>query len=209
MVSTLNAPHSRTDRSGTKLDNLWFVRSFDDDITERYQSLEDLDATTLPNATIIRVSNLLFVHKQQAGTLDLPPEEAQLENLAEQAYYEIFGFRPSTFYKPDVQITNERALFIPEVHGWGRSPGHSRMAGQADFDERVAIGQFTGIAIPATPAQAAGGRANRGGYYPDQSPKGKGGRSAPYPTPSSSSASGTWWSSSNWWGRSGWGSWWS
>ena len=89
------------------------------------------------------------------------------------------------------------------VRGWGRSSGHSRTSAQTSIEEQGAISRLTGYTIPMTPAQATGGRAHQGGYYPNQTPKGKSsGRSTPYPQDTSRH------SQSSWWTSSGWGSWW-
>ena len=129
------------------------------------------------------------------------------------AYDEIVGINPEHYLNPDVEIAPQSMQYINEVKGWGRSVGHGRYSTQTTEEEMAALATFTGAAIPNTPAQAAGGRANQGGYYPNQPAqpaKGKGaGRSHPY-SQSSSSASGSWWSSSwdkSWTGWSGW-KWW-
>ena len=163
----------------------------------RFHTLKDLDATTHPNAVITKTANTLFAQMQQAGDIDNLPDDDQLEGPMQETYYRIFGFRPTAYHTPDKFIGLDKAEFIPEVHGWGRSENHGRIANQANLDQRAAIALYTGVSIPATPAQAAGGKADLGGYYPHQAPKGKGGRSAPY-----SSSSG-----SNWWYSSAWGSW--
>ena len=94
------------------------------------------------------------------------------------------------------------------VLSWGRSTNHGRTANQATRDEMAAIAEYTGTTIPTTPAEAAGGRANRGGYYPNQSPKGKGaGRSGPYPQASHPSSGSSWWYQSDWRDWSSWSSW--
>ena len=145
-----------------------------------------------------------------------PPIEAHdLERYANAAYHEIFGVDPTRYLYPDSMISGEYYDAIQEVHGWGRSVGHGRTKKQASREERDAIGTVTGMRIPTNPAEAAGGRANKGGYFPHQPagalPPGKGksvGRSAPYPqTASSSSSSPAWQQSSGWGGWSGWQGW--
>ena len=125
---------------------------------------------------------------------------------------QIFNVVPSAYMNPDAAISGEYRESIDEVNSWGLSQGHSRTVNQTTRAERDALQDFTGERVPATPAQAAGGKANKGGYYPFQPAmggkgKGKGksaGRSAPYPQTSSSSGS-SWWSPS-WsdWSWSGW-----
>ena len=77
-----------------------------------------------------------------------------------------FGFRPTAYHTPDKYIALDKADFVQEVHGWGRSENHGRIANQANLDQRAAIALYTGVPIPATPAQAAGGKADLGGLLP-------------------------------------------
>ena len=176
--------------------------------------MEDLDPTTVPNAAAIHYANEYFCLKQAPKVLDdeLGDEwdNFLLDPLAGSAYFDIFGINPDEYLNPDAHIPHDRTRYIGEVTGWGRSENHFRKVNQSTPDEMAAIAQFTGARIPATPAEAAGGRANRGGYYPNQPAKGKGaGRSNPYPQGGSRSSGSSWWSSSsNWWSGWGGGSWW-
>ena len=117
-------------------------------------------------------------------------DDADLAMVARPAYYQIFDVNPADYMNPDEMISSEYGGVVVEVHAWGRSVGHSRMVRQTTRAERDAIQEFTGHRVPATPAQAAGGKANLGGYRPYQpgnDRKGKGkGRSAPYPQAASS-----------------------
>ena len=132
----------------------------------------------------------LFIAKN-AGLLDTPIEKSELERFSNDAYYEIFGVNPAVYWYPDTMISEHYRPVVEEVLKWGRSVHHSRTQNQATRAERDAIATFTGERVPATPAQAAGGKANKGGYFPNQPAgkcKGKG-RSAPYPQAASSSSS--------------------
>ena len=198
----------REDENGVFRNNLWWVRTDDANHSPiRYHSVSDLDPTSVPNATAIKYANKLFILKQNSGRLDGDTDDETLEQLAREAYFYIFGIKPEAYLVPDSQIPPENRDHIPIVQSWGRSVGHSRTSGQTTKDEMAAIAEFTGAHIPTTPAEAAGGRANQGGYYPHQTPKGKGaGRSNPYPQSSSHSSGSSWWPSSNW-GSWSWSSW--
>ena len=170
-----------------------------------YHTLADVETTSFPHAVSIKYANDLFVHQQNAGRLDDKIEDEVIGRLVQDAYYDIFGIRHDAYLNPDAKILPERKHYLDVLHTWGRSIGHGRTAQQATKEEMAAIAQITGTRIPLTPAAAAGGRADRGGYYPHQAPKGKGaGRSIPYPQSSSSDSS--WWASSNW-GNWSWSSW--
>ena len=193
---------------GIRRDNLWYVYDHaGDESVLHLHSLDDLDVTTRANAIAIRYANNLFVARQNDHLLDVPIETNELERFSNPAYHEIFGVDPYRNYYPDSLVTDHDA--IAEVQGWGKSINHGRTRGQASRAERDAIASFTGERIPTNPAEAAGGKANQGGYFPRQpagapSPgKGKkAGRSAPYPQAASSSPSG-----SSWRWSTGWGSW--
>ena len=184
--------------------------------------MDDLDPQDLPNATVIKCADQLFISQQAARRLDGEIDGEKLEELAQEAYYRIFGIIHAEYLKPDASIPLDIQGYMDVVYTWGRSQGHSRTSNQATRSEMDAIAEVTGAQIPRTPAAAAGGRANLGGYYPWQTPKGKGkaGRSTPYPqTPGgagSSSSGSTWWPTSEWsdwssWSWTGWsgrGWWW-
>ena len=168
----------------------------------RYHSVSDLDPTSIPNATAIKYADELFIVKQTYGRLDGDTDEETLAKLVRKAYLDICGIKPEAGLVPDSQIPPANRDHIQIVLAWGRSVGHGRTSQQTTRDEMAAIVEFTGAHIPTTPAEAAGGRANQGGYYPHQPSKGKGaGRSSPYPQASTRSSDSSWWPSS---GRGSW-----
>ena len=177
--------------------------------------MADLDATSRANSIAIRYANDMFVSRQNDGLLDAPIEAREFQRFSNAAYREIFGVDPEQYYFPDSAISDEYRDAINEVHGWGHSVNHGRTKNQASREEREAIAAVTGVRVPTNPAEAAGGKANKGGYFPRQPagalPPGKGksaGRSAPHPqAASSSSSSPAWQWSSGWGGWSGWQGW--
>ena len=202
------APAS-TGPDGIRRDNLWNVcEGAGDGSIIKLHSLEDLNETTPANAVAIRYANELFVDRQNAGLIDETPIDPQvMERFFNQAYFEIFGVDPRRNWFPDSLVTDPD--LIAEVQSWGRSVNHGRTRNQASRAERDAIASFMGGRIPTNPAEAHGGKANKGGYFPGQaagaSPPGKGkkaGRSSPYPQAASSSSSG-----SSWRWSTGWDSW--
>ena len=196
---------------GLRRNNLWYVyNDAGEESILQYHSMDDLDETSRANAIAIRYANDMFVDRQNSGLMDTPIEVQELERFSNPAYHEIFGVNPVLYFYPDSVISDNYRDTIQQVQGWGRSVGHARTKNQAPRDERDAIGALTGERVPSTPAAAAGGKANKGGYYPHQ-PAGKGksvGRSAPYPQAASSSSSGSAWQWSTGWGDwSGWQGW--
>ena len=129
--------------------------------------------------------------------------------LMKRMYFDLFRINPGEYLRPDANIPDDRRQYIDEVLSWGRSVGHSRRTSRATPTEMAAIAALTGADLPTTPAQAAGGHADQGGYYPYQRAPTKGegrGRSRPYTRAASFSSSGSWsWSAWNNW--SNWSSW--
>ena len=201
---------------GIRHDNLWYIYNDQgDESILQHHTMADLDPTSRANSIAIRYANDMFVSRQNDGLLDAPIEARYFQRFSNAAYHEIFGVDPGEYLHPDSAITEEYRSAIQEVHGWGHSVGHGRIKKQASREEREAIASVTGMRIPTNPAEAAGGKANKGGYFPRQHagalPPGKGksaGRSAPYPqAASSSSSSPAWQWSSGWGGWSGWQGW--
>ena len=194
---------------GSPRNNQWYVYNDQgDESLLKTHSIEDLDPTSRANFIAIQYANDMFVERQNSGRLDAPIQAHEIEMFYNAAYRDIFGVDPAEYYHPDRWISwDEHGDDIIEVQSWGRSVGHSRIKDQAQRDERDAIAAFTNMRVPSTPAEAAGGRANQGGYHPYQ-PGGKGkssGRSAPYPQAASSSSSGSGWRwSTGWSSWSGW-----
>ena len=94
--------------NGRPRNNLWWVRTADpleDPI--RYHSLADLDPTSFPNDTVINYANDLFVSQQDSGRLDGNINDAALDELVRNAYYEIFGINPEAYLTPDANIPPE------------------------------------------------------------------------------------------------------
>ena len=202
----LERAEPRVDENGILRNNCWDVCS---DVGSqepiRPHTILDLEISDFPNAMAIKHANILFMHQQEEGTLDDNPDDDLVRKCAQEAWYDIFGFRHEQYLHPDNAIPEDKKSYLNIIRGWGRSIGHGQTSQQANRDEMAAIAQFTGVDIPTTPAAAAGGRADQGGYYPHQPHPDKGaGRSTPYPR--SSSAGSSWWPSSEWgsWSWSGW-----
>ena len=201
------------DENGVLRNHVWYICSDGGNQEPQYfHSLKDLEISDFPNAMASKYADALFVHQQTTGQLDDAPVDEVIVKFAQDAWYDIFGFRHEEYLRPDSRIPTDRKHFLDIIRSWGRSPGHVQTSTQASKEEMTAIARITGANIPLTPAAAAGGRADLGGYYPHQAHTDKGaGRSTPYPHSSSSGSS--WWASPNWgsWSWSSWSgrNWWS
>ena len=80
----------------------------------------------------------------------------------------MFGIDPAEYDRADTEIPQDKSAWVDIVIGWGKSVQHSRRAKHMPVSEMRAAAKALGATLPHTPAAAAGGRADQGGYYPNK-----------------------------------------